>query len=102
MTVIHKPDTRLRPVAIRFVLAASLMAVMGLCHLAPSPAPAPTTSTAGIALTRSASEPGAAPSGHRAAPTADGQRPMAPTPNTRKAGGGGGRGLALPGVLRGR
>ncbi len=99
MTVLHASGNTLRPVGTRFALATTLMVLIGLCHLVPMPMQ---PDQAGTAV------PAAAPGGlapasrNHGAPAPEANRPNGTGSAARKAGDGGGRGLSLPGVLRGR
>lgn len=99
MTVLHASGNTLRPVGKRFALATSLMVLIGLCHLLPTPMLPDQTGTA----VPPASPGSLAPAGrNHGAPASEAPRPNGTGSAARKAGDGGGRGLSLPGVLRGR
>lgn len=99
MTVLQSSGNDLRPVGARFALATTWMTLIGLCQLLPAPA---TPGQAGTSAAAATSSTLAAPTRHPGMPATENPRPNGSGPATRKAGGSGGQGLSLPGVLRGR
>ncbi len=99
MTVIQASGNGLRPVGARFALATALMVLIGLCHLLPAPL---VPDHAGTTAPGTANGTPVAPARNHGTPASEAPHPIGPGSAARKAGGGGSRGLTLPGVLRGR
>ena len=98
MTALRSSGNDLRPVGARFALATTWMSLIGLCQLLPTPA-MPDQGSAAVAGATSGTH--AAPARYPGMPATETARPNGTGTAARKAGGNGGQGLTLPGVLRG-